>query len=129
VDNSQSFILGHVETGPDAEKLHRMMELRRHFGDCANCTALKTCDICYARIPESDHAASGFDPLFDLQCQRTRDATASMLKIYTEIMEKNPAAFDWATDPPPSRTDSLRYGVIPKPLTEEELGKMGCEKL
>ncbi len=94
VDDSKSFIIGNVWTGPNAEQLNRTMELRRHFGDCANCTAIKTCDICYAQIPESDHAASGFDPLYDLQCQRTRKATETTLGVYTEIMEANPNAFD-----------------------------------
>lgn len=129
VDDSAAFIIGDVWNGPDVEKLHRTMEMRRHFGDCANCTAMKTCDICYARIPNSDDMATGFDPLYDEQCQRTRTAALEMIRVYTEIMEENPEAFDFSVTLPPSRSDSLRYGVKVRPLSPETKERLRCESM
>ena len=120
VDESETFKLGNVQTGLNHEKLERLMELRRAFGDCANCTAQKTCDICYARIPNSDDDASGFDPMFDLQCQRTRQALPAQLKMYTEIMEVNPNAFNIpGSNAKSSRLESLRYCVLSKQMSDE----------
>ena len=108
IDDSHAYKLGTVWTGPDPERLRRTMELRRHMGDCANCSAMKTCDICYARIPDSDAMDSGYDRLFDLQCQRTRMASKKFMASYVEIMERNNEAFgplDGVRDPM-----QLKYG-------------------
>ncbi len=128
VDDSDTFILGSVQNGLDIDRLHRTMELRRHLGDCGNCTAVKTCDICYARVPNSDDDASGFDPLYDLQCQRTRSTQLVQLRTYTEIMEVNPTAFDLPHAPPTTKRDQLRYGVIQRPLTPEQRERLKWER-
>ncbi len=94
VDHSEAFVLGNVRDGLDEAKMKRTMEFRRHCGDCANCMALRTCDVCYVRISESDAQEKGFDPQFDLQCQRTRQGMKTFIQTYTEIMEANPKAFD-----------------------------------
>lgn len=94
VDNSDAYLLGNVWDGLDAAKMKRTMELRRHFGDCGNCPSLKVCDVCYARMAQSDAAQAGYDPSFDRQCQTTRQASVELLRDYTEIMESNPDAFD-----------------------------------
>ena len=94
VDNSETYRLGNVWDGLDVGKLKRTMELRRHFGDCGNCPSLKICDICYARISETDAPHLGYDPWFDKQCLQIRKRSVEMLRYYTEIMESNPDAFD-----------------------------------
>ncbi len=94
VDDSLAYRLGDVWTGLDANKMRRTLELRRHFGDCANCVSLNTCDICYARIPCSDMVSGGFDPGFERMCHQNRESARTLLTAYTEIMEVNPKAFD-----------------------------------
>jgi sulfatase maturation enzyme AslB (radical SAM superfamily) len=126
VDDSEAFVLGNVHEGLDAKKLHRTMELRRHFGDCGNCTAIKTCNLCYARVPYADRAEAGYDPHYDALCQQTRAANESMLRTYTEIMEQNPKAFD---KPYEIKFPRIRYGVFPRPLAPEMLEKLECESI
>lgn len=116
VDDSEAYKLGNVWDGPDVSRLERTMEQRRHFGDCANCQALKTCDICYGRIPDVDVA--GFDPMFDLQCQKTRQATVRLLQTYTEIMEVNASAFDRPVPPDFKLFKKLRFGARAESVEE-----------
>ena len=126
VDDSEAFILGNVHDGLQTGKLQRIMELRRHFGDCANCTAVKACDLCYARIPHTDRAGTGYDPDFDALCRQTRSIYANLLLTYTEILEANPTALDkpsWANQP------RIRYGVYPRPLAPETQKKLERESL
>jgi uncharacterized protein len=126
-DNSDAYILGHVQTGLDVTKLERTLELRRHFGDCGNCSSLKVCDVCYARIPESDAVKNGFDPFFDLQCQRTRAMTPKLLQTYTEIMEANPKAFDYPIDKDFVPFKKLKYGSPTSRLDQDILEKLNLE--
>ncbi len=127
VDDSETYRLGNVWDGPDAKRLERTMELRRHFGDCANCTALKTCDVCYARIPETDAVDRGYDPQFDLQCRRTRQVQRRMLQTYTEIMEVNPDAFDLVAKDLP-QSPKMKFGSLDCRQDESLLAQLECEK-
>ena len=129
VDNSDAYRMGNVWDGPDPTQLIRIMEMRRHFGDCANCTALKVCDICYAKIPGCDSHNSGFDPMFDLQCQQTRKTANEMLRTYTEIMEVNPDAFVTWNTPNPFPADKLRFGTLASKPDENDLSVMKREEL
>lgn len=120
VDNSDAYVIGDVDGGLDPARLERIMEMRRHFGDCGNCTAMKSCDICYARIPGSDAAENAYDPRFDLLCRETRRTHERMLPVYTGIMEHNRDAFDLVltgeTIPSPI---PLRFGTtIDRPNAE-----------
>ncbi len=124
VDDSDVFVLGNVRDGLDANKLKRTMELRRHFGDCGNCTAIKTCNLCYARVPYTDRAEAGYDPHYDMLCRQTRAANEATLRTYTEIMESNPHAFD---KPYEIKMPRIRYGVFPKPFTPETRKTLECE--
>jgi radical SAM protein with 4Fe4S-binding SPASM domain len=126
VDDSQAFVLGNVWDGMQTAQLRRIMEMRRHFGDCGNCTALKTCDICYARMFRCDRGQTGYDPDYDALCQQTRAVHTTMLQTYTAIMEENPTAFDRSYGSVPSR---IHYGVHLKPLSPETMKKLECESL
>ncbi|MDR1965049.1 MAG: radical SAM protein [Planctomycetaceae bacterium] len=127
IDHSNTYILGNVWSGLDRDKMERTMSLRRHFGDCGNCHALKVCDICYARIPESDAMESGFDPFFDLQCQRTRETTSLLLQTYTEIMERNKKAFERPPDGNLLQFKKLKYGSPSSRLGNEILEQLKLE--
>lgn len=127
VDNSEGYILGNVFSGLDTDKLNRTMELRRHFGDCGNCTALKVCDFCYARIHDSDRAESGYDPLLERQCRETRRVLPKMLKTYTEIMDANPQAFDTPTDEDTIRYQQIKYGAPGSRLDRDILQQLELE--
>ncbi len=129
VDDSHAYRMGNVWDGPDPAKLRRTMELRRHFGDCANCTALKTCDVCYARIPDSDAVDSGFDPLFDLQCQRTRVAASNFLQTYCAIMEAKPDAFHRPEKRIEPESEKLKYGTLANRPDEALLQRLKRESL
>ena len=109
VDNSDVFKLGDVFGGLDPKRLRRVMELKRHFGDCGNCTSVQNCDICYARISNADDSQNGFDPFFDVQCQQKRATSKLQLVTYTEIMESNPKAFDKQLPTTPARLSTMRY--------------------
>ena len=128
VDDSQAFRLGNVWTGLDVEKLERTLELRRHLGDCANCTSLKTCSLCYARIPNSDTVSDGFNQTFDLMCQTTRKADRRMFKVYTEIMDCNPKAFERSSSDVPPAAKSLYYATQINRLSDCTREKLCCEK-
>ena len=127
VDNSRAYRLGNVWDGLDPEMLVRTMEMRRHFGDCANCSAMKTCDLCYARIPETDAIDAGFDPLFDVVCQRTRKATQNLLQAYTEIMEENPTAFEKPQKNSEARRKDLKYGSTSREMNELTRSRLQLE--
>ena len=115
VDNSEIYRLGDVWTGLDAAKMRRTMEMRRHFGDCANCVSLNLCNICYARIFHGDAAGEGFDSGFEATCLQTRRETITLLTAYTEIMEVNPKAFERpATDSRPTFKDILYVPHSPR---------------
>lgn len=121
VDNSDFYIIGNVDHGLDPGKMERIMEQRRHFGDCGNCTAIKSCDICYGRIPKSDAPDEGYDPGFETLCRQTRQTHAATLPVYTGIMERNPRAFE---QPPVSEFTlppeiPLRFGAPGTRLDEE----------
>lgn len=118
VDHSDAYILGNVWDGPDPKKMWHTMELRRHLGDCGNCASNKTCDMCYARIPMADHAKSGYDPMFDRQCQATREATTRMLRVYTSIMERNPDAFQGPAYEHNPYFKKIRYAIAETAPTE-----------
>lgn len=111
VDDADACRLGNVHDGLDVRKFDRVMELRRHFGDCGNCEAIKFCDVCYARMPQSDAVDAGFDPKFDLQCQETRRTAMKMLKTYTEIMESNPEALERPMEADNPNFKTIRYGT------------------
>jgi len=128
VDDSKAYQMGNVWDGPDPARLIRIMEMRRHFGDCGNCTALKTCDLCYARIPESDAVDLGFDPAFDFLCQQTRKTTAKMFRTYTEIMEANPNAFESGREKNQSQ-DKFRFGTLMTKPDEIVLSRMEHEEM
>jgi len=129
VDNSSAYLMGNVWDGPDSAQLRRIMEMRRHFGDCANCTAHRVCDICYARIPGCDAVDAGFDPMFDLQCQQTRKTAIEMLQAYTEIMEANPNAFEPRNLQNLPPVDKLRFGTLASKPGETDLSIMKYEEL
>lgn len=130
VDNSDAFVVGDVENGLDPARLERIMEMRRHFGDCGNCTALKTCDICYARMPKCDDAESGYDPRFDLLCRQTRRRHEQLLPVYTTVMERNAEAFEL---PPSGETlppsIPLRFGSPGSRLGEATRKMLELERL
>jgi len=126
VDNSLAYRMGNVWDGPDPERLKSIMEERRHLGDCANCTALKTCEMCYARIPGTDLRYSEFDPMFDRMCQWTRKTTKKLLRTYTEIMETNPDAFGKTETKKVSGADKIQFGSLTE-LPNETL-KMQMER-
>ena len=128
VDDSQAFLLGNVWGGLDVEKLERTLELRRHMGDCANCTSLKTCDLCYARIPNSDGSSEGFDPAFDRLCQKTRENDRRMFAQYTGIMERNPKAFERPDSSNPPGGKPLYYATRINRLDDAVEDKLRCEK-
>lgn len=128
VDDSHAYRVGNVWAGLDPEKLEYALELRRHFGDCANCISLKTCDLCYARIPHSDDVAEGFDPMFDLTCQKARETDKKMYTTYTEIMERNPAAFDHSGSANQPDSRPIHYATQNKHLSESIMDKLRCEK-
>ena len=111
VDDSEMYRLGNVHVGLDTKKLHRVMEMRRHFGDCGNCIALKTCHICYAKMLRSDAADSGFDPLFDIQCQQTRQVCREQMKTFTEVCEANPTAYERPRSKQLIRLNEMQYEV------------------
>ena len=113
----------------DSTQLIRIMEMRRHLGDCANCTAYKVCDICYARIPGSSTVDTGFDPMFDLQCQQIRKTTIEMLRTYTEIMETNPNAFELPIIQKSLPNDKLRFGTLSIKPDETDLSKLKSEEI
>lgn len=129
VDNSKAYRMGNVWDGPDSTQLIRIMEMRRHLGDCANCTAYKVCDICYTKIPGSDAINTGFDPMFDLQCQQTRKTANEMLQTYTEIMETNPDAFELPVVQNAQVGSHLKFGTLTAKLNESDLLNMKCEEL
>lgn len=125
VDDSAAYRLGNVWDGLDSVQMERVLELRRHFGDCGNCSALKSCDICFARIPCSDKGHEGYDPNFDRQCREARRSHEKMLQLYTEIMEVNPAAFErHATD---SGNSTLRFGAPNSRIDEETMDRLKLE--
>ena len=129
VDNSSMFVLGNVFDGLDVDKLHKTLELRRHFGDCGNCTSLKTCDICFARMANCDGGDAGYDPLFDSQCQRTRLANLKQLRTYTEVMEKNLQAFQQPRAKEPSRLEKLQYGFEATQTPSDVIARLQGEAL
>ena len=128
VDDSQAFMLGNVWNGLDTEKLERTLELRRHMGDCANCTSLKTCDLCYARIPNSDGSNAGFDPAFDRLCQKTRENDRRMFALYTGIMERNPKAFERPDSSNPPGGKPFYYATRINRQEDAVEDKLRCEK-
>lgn len=128
VDDSHAFRLGNVWTGLATEKLEHALELRRHFGDCANCTSIKTCGLCYARIPNSDAAKDGFDPTFDLLCQNIRETDRGMFKTYTEIMERNPKAFERPSSAYANESKMMLYATQSNLLNETVIEKLRCEE-
>lgn len=111
VDNSDSYILGNVWDGPDVSRLEQAMERRRCFGKCGNCEAMKTCDICYAHISNFDSLENGPSRRNEQLCERTRKATGSLLRTYTEIMEANPEAFDRPVSPDYLLFKKLQFGA------------------
>ena len=127
VDDSRAFRLGNVWTGPDTIELERTLELRRHLGDCANCTSIKTCDICYARIPNSDGSNEGFDPEFDWLCQKTRENDKRMFSLYTGIMERNPKAFERSDSSSPPSGKPFYYATQVNRQDEAALERLAHE--
>lgn len=128
VDDSQAFLLGNVWDGLDPEKLERVLELRRHMGDCANCVSLKTCGLCYARIPNGDGAGNGLDPAFDQLCRQNREIDKRMFSVYTGIMERNPKAFERPSSSSPPDTKTIYYATQTNRLDDAVLEKLRCEK-
>ena len=110
VDHTDAYVLGNVRDGLDVSRLEQTMERRRQFGDCANCDAMKTCDICYARISNPERPRNGTGSDCNRLCERTRQATRTLLRIYTEIMEVNPKAFDRPVSEDYSLFKKLHFG-------------------
>lgn len=131
VDHSDAYVVGDVENGLDPAKMERIMEMRRHFGDCGNCTAIKSCDICYARIPKSDAASTGYDPGFEFLCHQTRRMHEALLPVYTGIMERNRRAFDlpvgYGNDLPPEIP--LQFGAPGSRVDDATLKILESESL
>lgn len=129
VDRSESHVLGNVRDGLDPAELNRVLEMRRHFGDCANCSALKSCDLCYARIPYTDDASGGYDAGFESACVQTRRRLEELLPVYTGIMERNPKAFELPVSPGTAMEPAslLRFGSPGSRLDDNVQNKLESE--
>ncbi len=127
VDDSEMLVLGNALTGLDVEKMRRVMELRRQLGDCGNCVSVRTCSLCFARIPNTDRCESGYDNDHERQCDQVRQSMIQTARAYMDVMERNPNAFD--TEPAKrTRMDSIGAGVVVRPVPQEILERIRCEK-
>jgi sulfatase maturation enzyme AslB (radical SAM superfamily) len=94
-ESSEVTNLGDVWSGFDPRRSELMMERYRHIADCGNCIAQKHCSNCYRGLQKKHDSDGLVGEAYDFSCQQTRATTASNLRTYTEIMEKNPDAFDF----------------------------------
>lgn len=86
--------LGNVWDGFDPGGSERMLEAFRSIADCGNCVAKRHCSHCFVSFQSRADGRGLKGEAFDEECQKRRRAVADDFRKYTEILEKNPDAFD-----------------------------------
>jgi len=85
--------LGDVETGIDAHRSIRLLDIFHSLADCGNCVARNLCSICPAAIYEIEN--KHVDTIaFQNECETMIKNLPNLLAEYTEIMERDPNLLD-----------------------------------
>ncbi len=93
-ENTKTMSLGDVWNGMDVGRSENLLEIYRHVADCGNCVAQRHCTNCFTNFFENENQDGMLvGEAFDTKCRSMRQGTAMNMKMYTDIMEKNPDAF------------------------------------
>ena len=91
---NDSLEIGNLDTGIDTDRVFALMTTytRQMFPKCRDCAANRLCTVCFA----CGFNAQGFSSeARDEECRQVRTTLVQTLAAYCEILEKNPAAFDY----------------------------------
>ena len=111
VNESQKYIVGNVDKGIDSVRATELIYARSGMRECANCLALKNCNLCFAGFDNEVTPVS--------LCQSSRNSMASILKDYTTLMNCNTSIFEDVTSNELQKENKLRY--IPESVIDRLL--------
>lgn len=95
--NDKRLCIGNVESGI---QLSRAMKIIEQVADlfrqnCHDCWACRLCDLCYVSIGQgSDNRKDFHWDYMQEVCEWTRKSASKALRLFCNIMERNPGAFD-----------------------------------
>ncbi|MGC8641609.1 MAG: radical SAM protein [Isosphaeraceae bacterium] len=95
-ESTEKTLLGEVWTGFDPRRSELLLEELRHIADCGNCIAQRHCSNCFVSFQQKPGAGGVIGEGYDFRCRSIRRSTPETLRMYTEILEQNPNAFDEA---------------------------------
>jgi uncharacterized protein len=96
VELRDSFKIGNVWSGIDADKVSNMINYMSDVTECGNCVGKRLCSICPASITETD--LNGYSDIrIQEHCRSISDELGTQLGQYVSLMESQPDIFPDST--------------------------------
>jgi uncharacterized protein len=105
----EAYNIGDIDNGFDIERIAEFYRVWDYFNrDCSQCWALRLCKKCFADLHREDKPDSEKRKEF---CITKKYHSEMLLKLYCEIMEENPHAFDRFMSRKGGPTNAALYGM------------------